>query len=169
MADAEKTTEQGASDSPVIRIHDDVTDFRRPMLEAASQMRAGASIPDQASTHAAQPQPHDDVHALHHKEYLSDEVELLGRRFSVPGGIYTVVFGALGVATLLEVIIFELPRGFFTIPMMLSLALMKAVLVVLFYMHLRTDSRIFALTLLIPVGVALAATLYLLAVPPTGY
>ncbi len=160
MADAENTTAQeGAGDGgPVIRIHDDVTDFRRPMVEAAG--RSGVSAAAEAKSEA---------HDLLHQEYLSDEVELLGRRFSVPGGIYTVVFGALAVATLLEVIIFELPRGFFTIPLMLALALMKAVLVVLFYMHLRTDSRIFALTLLIPVGVALAATLYLLAVPPTGY
>ncbi|MGQ9889176.1 MAG: cytochrome C oxidase subunit IV family protein [Aggregatilineales bacterium] len=158
MADAENTTAQeGVGDGPVIRIHDDVTDFRRPMVEAA---RSGVSAAQAGS----------EAHDLAHREdYLSDEVELLGRRFSVPGGIYTVVFGALAVATLLEVIIFELPRGFFTIPLMLALALMKAVLVVLFYMHLRTDSRIFALTLLIPVGVALAATLYLLAVPPTGY
>lgn len=158
MADAEHTTAPGAGDGPVIRIHDDVTDFRRPMVEAAGHQGASAAV--------AEAQAHD---LTHHKEYLSDQVELLGRRFSVPGGIYTVVFGALAVATLLEVIIFELPRGFLTIPLMLALALMKAVLVVLFYMHLRTDSRIFALTLLIPVGVALAATLYLLAVPPTGY
>lgn len=157
MADAENTTQQaetGAGDGPVIRIHDDVTDFRRPMVEANRGAVAAAA------------DPHD---LAAHREYLSDEVALLGRRFSVPGGIYTVVFGALAVATLVEVLIFELPRGFFTIPLMLSLALMKALLVVLYYMHLRTDSRIFALALLIPVGVALAATLYLLAVPPTGY
>lgn len=160
MAEAENTTAPETGDGPVIRIHDDVTDFRRPMVEAAGHSHSGASAA------AAEAEAHD---LMHHKEYLSDEVELLGRRFSVPGGIYTVVFGALAAATLLEVIIFELPRGFLTIPLMLSLALMKAVLVVLFYMHLRTDSRIFALTLLIPVGVALAATLYLLAVPPTGY
>lgn len=156
MADAEHSTQQaetGADDGPVIRIHDDVTDFRRPMVESGGAAAAAAD-------------PHD---LAAHREYLSDEVALLGRRFSVPGGIYTVVFGGLAVATLIEVLIFELPRGFLTIPLMLSLALMKALLVVLYYMHLRTDSRIFALALLIPVGVALAATLYLLAVPPTGY
>jgi len=161
MADAEHSTQQaetGADDGPVIRIHDDVTDFRRPMVESGGAAAAAAA--------AAAADPHDL--AAHH-EYLSDEVALLGRRFSVPGGIYTVVFGGLAVATLIEVLIFELPRGFLTIPLMLSLALMKALLVVLYYMHLRTDSRIFALALLIPVGVALAATLYLLAVPPTGY
>ncbi len=157
MADAENSTQQtDAGDGPVIRIHDDVTDFRRPMVETAGHSSASAAAVD----------PHD-LEA--HREYLSDEVTLLGWRFSVPGGIYTVVFGALAVATLIEVIIFELPRGFLTIPLMLSLALMKAVLVVLYYMHLRTDSRIFALALLIPLGVALVATLYLLAAPPTGY
>jgi cytochrome c oxidase subunit 4 len=154
MADAETTTQHtGAGDGPVIRIHDEVADVRRPLAEAAGH-----------NATAADPHPEDA-----HKEYLSDEVTLLGRHFSVPGGIYTVVFGALAVATLIEVIIFELPRGFLTIPLMVSLAVMKALLVVLYYMHLRTDSRIFALALLIPLGVALAATFYLLAVPPTGY
>jgi cytochrome c oxidase subunit 4 len=160
MADAENTTTQetGAGDGPVIRIHDDVTDFRRPMVEAGGHGSLSAA--------AVEAEAHD---MMHHKEYLSDEVNLFGLQFSVPGGIYTVVFGGLAVATIIEVIIFELPRGFLTIPLMLALALMKAVLVVLYYMHLRTDSRIFAFTLLIPLGVALAATFYLLAVPPTGY
>jgi caa(3)-type oxidase subunit IV len=52
---------------------------------------------------------------------------------------------------------------------MLSLAFVKAVLVVMYYMHLRTDSRIFTIVLLLPVMVTLLATLYLIAVPVTGY
>ena len=158
MTEAENKTTQEAGDGPVIRIHDEVTDFRRPMVEAAG---SGATF-----SAAAEAEAHD---MTHHKEYLSDDVKLFGMQFSVPGGIYTVVFGALAVATLLEVIIFELPRGFFTIPLMIGIALAKAVLVVLYYMHLRTDSRIFAYTLLIPLFVALIATFYLIAVPPVGY
>ena len=68
-----------------------------------------------------------------------------------------------------DIILSELPRGFLTIPIMISLALVKSVLVVAYYMHLREDSRIFTLVLLLPAFVALIATLFLLAVPVTGY
>jgi cytochrome c oxidase subunit 4 len=107
-----------------------------------------------------------DEHEVHEH---SDTTVILGREITVPGGIYTVVFIALGVATLVEILLAELPRGFLTIPLMLSLAFVKAVLVVMYYMHLRTDSRIFTIVLLLPVMVTLLATLYLIAVPVTGY
>jgi cytochrome c oxidase subunit 4 len=106
-----------------------------------------------------------DASAEHH----SDTTIIMGREITVPGGIYTVVFIALGVATLIEILLAEFPRGFFTIPLMLSLALVKAVLVVMYYMHLKSDSRIFTAVLLLPVIVTLMATLYLIAVPITGY
>jgi cytochrome c oxidase subunit 4 len=105
----------------------------------------------------------------HHAGELSDTVALLGREITLPGGIYTVVFIALGVITLVEILLAEIPRGFLTIPLMLSLAAAKAILVVMYYMHLKEDSRVFTLTLLLPLGVALVATLFLLAVPVTGY
>ena len=112
----------------------------------------------------------DDQHETAHLDaHLSDTVVIMGRSVTVPGGIYTVVFGALGVATVIEIALAELPRGFFTIPIMASLALVKAVLVVAYYMHLREDSRIFTISLLMPLVVALVATLFLLAVPITGY
>ncbi len=111
----------------------------------------------------------DDQHDVaNHAEDFSDTVAIMGRSVTVPGGIYTVVFGALAVATLTEIILAELPRGFLTIPIMISLALVKSVLVVAYYMHLREDSRIFTLVLLLPAFVALIATLFLLAVP-VGY
>ena len=102
-------------------------------------------------------------------DHHSDTVHIMGRSITVPGGIYTVVFGALGIATVLEVLLAGLPRGFLTIPVMLSFALVKAILVVMYYMHLRSDSRIFTAVLLLPVVVALASMLFLLAVPMTGY
>lgn len=102
-------------------------------------------------------------------EHFSDTVHIMGRTITVPGGIYTVVFGALGVATVVEVILSAFPRGFLTIPIMLSLALVKGVLVVMYYMHLRSDSRIFTAVLLLPLVVALASMLFLFAVPMTGY
>ncbi len=98
----------------------------------------------------------------------SDTVVLLGRQFTIYGGIYTVVFIGLGILTVIEVMIGSLDIDW-AIPLLLVLALTKAALVVLYYMHLRTDSRIFALALLVPLGMALLSVLYLLAVPPTGY
>ncbi|MBZ0306623.1 MAG: cytochrome C oxidase subunit IV family protein [Anaerolineae bacterium] len=98
----------------------------------------------------------------------SDTVTLLGRQFTIYGGIYTVVFIGLAILTVIEVAMGSIKAGW-TIPLLLGMALAKAALVVLYYMHLRTDSRIFALVLLLPLGMALLSVLYLLAVPPTGY
>src|SRR5690606_7496048 len=63
-----------------------ITDFRRPMMEAAAA---------------------DAVHAVPHDEHaalLSDTTEVFGNVVTVPGGIYTVVFGFLAVATVVEVL-----------------------------------------------------------------
>jgi cytochrome c oxidase subunit 4 len=130
-----------------------VTDFRRPMLEGTgTHLHAVAAH-------------HHDVHAA----FLSDTTTVLNRTVTVPGGIYTVVFGFLAVATLLEVLIGSLPSGILLIPILLAIAVIKAGLVVAYYMHLRVDPRIFAYILLVPLGLAVLATLYLVAVPPTGY
>jgi cytochrome c oxidase subunit 4 len=84
--------------------------------------------------------------------------------------VYTAVFGALAVLTVIEVLLAEIITAeVLKIPLLLGLAIIKALLVVIFYMHLRTDSRVFALTLLLPILVALLSMLYLLGVPPTGY
>lgn len=105
----------------------------------------------------------------HEPHVHSDTTIILGRAITVPGGIYTVVFGALAVATLIEIILAEMPRGVLTIPLMISLALVKAILVVMYYMHLKEDSRIFTWTLVLPLVITMLALLYLLAVPITGY
>ncbi len=90
------------------------------------------------------------------------------QQFTIYGGIYTVVFIGLAILTFIEVAAGSI-KASWTIPLLLVLALAKAALVVLYYMHLRTDSRIFSLVLLVPLGMALLSVLYLLAVPPTGY
>jgi cytochrome c oxidase subunit IV len=131
-------------------LDDDVTDLRRPMLEAAA-----------AETHA-------EAHTAH-EAFLSDTTTVFGREVTVPGGIYTVVFGFLAVATIVEVLFAELPAGILLIPILLGIAVVKGGLVVAYYMHLRTDSRLFTYILLFPLGIAFLATLFLLAVPPTGY
>jgi caa(3)-type oxidase subunit IV len=92
---------------------------------------------------------------------------VLGRTVHMP--MYTVVFATLAVITLVEVIISELPEGLLGTLSLALLSLIKAVLVVLFYMHLRNDSRIFIIALILPIVVSIIATMFLLAVPTTGY
>ncbi len=91
----------------------------------------------------------------------------MGRTFPVP--LYTFVFFVLGGITIIEVLLSQLPHGFLTAPLLLALSASKAILVVMFYMHLRDDSRIFAFALIIPLILALVASLFLLSVPITGY
>lgn len=114
----------------------------------------------QAEHHADEP-----AHLVGH-HYDEDKTVVLGREIPLP--IYTVVYGALGALTVIEVLLSQLPRGSLTIPIMLVIAFLKAGLVVWFYMHLNTDSRIFAITLIIPVVMVIIATLFLMIVPP-GY
>lgn len=135
-----------------------VTDFRRPMLAGAHTAAAAHT------THGAEAH-HDDAHAA----FLSDTTTVLGRTVTVPGGIYTVVFVFLAVATVIEVIFGSFPSGLLLIPLLLGIATVKAGLVVAYYMHLRVDSRLFLYILIVPLVLALLATLYLIAVPPTGY
>lgn len=120
-----------------------------------------------AEEHITQAQPeskHDEHGANAHHD--DDKTIVLGRELPFP--VYTVVYGALALLTLIEVTLSQLPRGFLTIPIMLLIAFLKAGLVVWFYMHLNTDSRIFAITLLAPVIMVVIATLFLMIVP-TGY
>ena len=80
--------------------------------------------------------------------YPDDTTTVLGRQVNLP--VYTVVFIALAI------------------PLMLIISLGKAALVVWFYMHLNSDSRLFAITLLVPVVMVTLATLFLMIVP-VGY
>ena len=109
-------------------------------------------------------EPKDDAHGSKH--YNEDKTVLLGMELPFP--VYTVVYGGLALLTLIEVGLSQLPHGFLTIPILLGIAFFKAGLVVWFYMHLNTDSRIFAITLIIPLIMVIIATLFLMIVP-TGY
>lgn len=95
-----------------------------------------------------------------------DSAVVMGRKLPMP--IYTAVYLALGALTIIEIALSQFERGFLTVPVMLALAFIKAGLVVWFYMHLNKDSRVFALTLIIPTLLVIAATVFLLIVP-TGY
>ncbi len=104
-------------------------------------------------------------HTPAHGEH-NDELTLFGQ--TMP--IYTWVLIALGVLTLIEVLIGNNSEtlGVFGRVSLLVLAFAKAALVVLFYMHLRTDSRIFAVVLLLPLIVSVLSVLFLVTVP-AGY
>lgn len=64
---------------------------------------------------------------------------------------YAIIFVVLAVLTVLEVLVAKAPvdKG----PMvagLIGLAVTKAVLVALFYMHLKTETRVLKLTVLVP-------------------
>lgn len=103
----------------------------------------------------------------HAPAHVGDTTVIFGQTLPFP--LYTVVFGVLAVTTVLEVVIAELPEGVVGTGLLIGLSVMKAVLVVLFYMHLREDSRIFALALIIPLFISIVALIFLLSVPTTGY
>jgi caa(3)-type oxidase subunit IV len=107
------------------------------------------------------------AHDAHHEHDYHEQLKLFGRTFPVP--TYTGVFIILGILTVMEVALFELPRGFLTAPIMIVLSVIKAGLVVWFYMHLNKDSRIFLIALLVPTILVVICTLFLLIVPPGGY
>jgi cytochrome c oxidase subunit 4 len=111
-----------------------------------------------------------------HEHVVSDTTTLpfINKSVTVPGGVYTLVFGILTILTILEVFFGNFFRGrdeleTLKVIVLLAIAISKAVLVVLFYMHLKDDSRIFAAAVLLPLLITLLSLLYLLFVPPTGY
>ncbi len=120
------------------------------------------AIEDAANRLDEETTPSGGLFATAHTE---SKTVVFGRELPYP--IYTVVFGALAVITAVEIAIAELlSRDFFlTIPALLVLSTAKVVLVVLYYMHLKDDNRIYAIALVLPVFIATIATLFLTAVP----
>ncbi len=105
-----------------------------------------------------------------HHEDAPVVITLGARTFTFNTNIYTFIFAILGGLTLLEIVIAEImPIGFFrTLPLAIA-SLIKALLVMAFYMHLREDNRIFAAAITLPIVIALIAILFLLTVPSTAY
>ena len=121
------------------------------------------------------------VEHAHDDHAHSDTVVILGREITVEGGIYTVIFGLLGVITIVEVLLADILNGIiesnadsgFLIALkaslLLGLAVIKSILVILFYMHLKDDNRIFAVVIILPLLIAALSVMFVLAIPPTGY
>lgn len=101
-----------------------------------------------------------------HAEHAETTV-LFGRELPFP--LYTVVFLGLGILTIIEVLVAEVFSSGIKIPILLGLAAVKAYLVVYYYMHLKTDSRMFAIALIVPLVVALVSMLFVLITPPGSY
>lgn len=107
----------------------------------------------------------------HNDHHYTDEVVLpfVGSIGSMPGGIYTFIFGVLAAITLIEVLItIVLPENNFVIALLALLSLSKAYLVVMFYMHLNNDNPLFRVVIILPLVIVLLSTLYLLGVPATA-
>jgi caa(3)-type oxidase subunit IV len=121
--------------------------------------------------------------AMHHEgEHHSNTVLLRGREITVEGGVYTVVFGALAVLTVIEVVSAELLKGaIHDAPdaaaalqaikaiLLLGIAIIKSSLVIWFYMHLKSENKLIAVVILLPLLIAGLSIMYLLAIPPGGY
>jgi caa(3)-type oxidase subunit IV len=108
-----------------------------------------------------------DHAASDHADDHHDKTVIFGRTINMP--VYTVVFGALGVLTILEVLLAELLGAPLHVPVLVGIAIVKAGLVMWFYMHLKDDSRLFAWAILVPAGIAMLSLFFLMSVPHTGY
>ena len=113
------------------------------------------------------PIEHTETHAHNdHAETLAPTTTILGVTLPMP--LYTTVFMILGGLTIIEVLLSVAITSDLKIPLLMGIAVAKGALVVLFYMHLKTDNRAFALAFIVPLVLALLSTLFLLAVPSTG-
>ncbi len=74
---------------------------------------------------------------------------------------YVRIFVWLTGFTVLELLISFIPMEEVKIPLLVSLAVIKATLVVLYYMHLRYDSRWYALIMIVGVFFALVVGILL--------
>ncbi|MCU0474854.1 MAG: cytochrome C oxidase subunit IV family protein [Anaerolineae bacterium] len=102
---------------------------------------------------------HDDAHA----EILAETTTIMGRTLPFP--LYTVIFGVLGILTLFEIIIAEVFTSWVKVVALLAIAIAKSALVVIYYMHLKTDSKIFTAVLLVPVFIVTVSLLFLTITP----
>lgn len=123
-----------------------------PVPEAATEVLPIAPAEAPAPAHA---EPHAET--------------LFGR--PMPIAAYTVIYIILAVTSLIEVFFAEtIPfDSWVRIPVLAGLSTVKAVLVMAYYMHLKDDSKIFAVAIILPIFVGIVATLFLISVPAVGY
>jgi cytochrome c oxidase subunit IV len=78
---------------------------------------------------------------------------------------YVIILILLVVFTIIEVGISYLPGGI-KIPILLALAAIKAGLVILYFMHLRSDARIYALPFILGAALIIPLLILMLTVMP---
>lgn len=156
---------------------DAVAETTRDVLEASE--KAADSEPVKAWDHAidnvmeTMSEGADLDPFAHNQHSYSDTVALpvLGT-VTLPGGIYTAVYISLGIFTLLEVLIAEIfATSGIKIALLMAIAVVKATLVIWFYMHLNYDARknpLLYIVLLLPLTVTMLSIFYLLGVPSLG-
>jgi len=103
--------------------------------------------------------------AHHDQDYI---VPILGNVGAWPGGVYTFIFLVLAVLTAIEVSLTQVPENAAIIVLLVALSLTKAYLVVMFYMHLRTDNPMFRFTILVPLGLVIVSIVFLIFIPAGG-
>ncbi len=92
------------------------------------------------------------------------EVEEPGSGHVKPHANYVLVFIALAGITAVEVFVSQLPIN--RAPILIPLALIKVALVALFYMHLRSDNRLFSV--LFVIGLFIASSLLIIFIVLLG-
>ena len=143
--------------------------------EARRQTEAILNKPIEAIEDAVNETDREDrakrvAEALPHTVSSTTVINLRGREIVINQPIYTVVFGTLAIITIIEVASAEIfPDGALLTLWLAALSISKALMVMWFYMHLKDDSRIFAVAIALPLIIAGVATLFLSAVPPFGY
>jgi caa(3)-type oxidase subunit IV len=88
---------------------------------------------------------------------------------TLPGGVYTFIFGLLAALTVIEVLISFIDNVLIKSPVLLLIAFGKALLVIAFYMHLNRDKWLYRFVLGVPFAVTLVSVMYLLGLPTSGY
>lgn len=138
-------------------------------MAAEAQPHNESAAHDDASAHGHDEQ-HETIEGLAHD--IPNQTDFFGlTTINLP--IYDVVFISLGVFTAVEVVIgtLTLPEAWLwvKIALLAGIAFVKAFHVVWFYMHLKSDNKIFWLTLMLPFLIAAVGLLYLTAVHPVLY
>lgn len=99
------------------------------------------------------------------------DIPFTGQQMTLPGGVYTFIFGVLAFLTIFEVLWAEIIPdnfGFIKVSVLVVASLAKAYLVVMFYMHLNTDNPIFRVVLILPLLVVALSVLFLVGAPTGG-
>ena len=94
---------------------------------------------------------------------MTEQIQATQEHAHPSTGTYIAIAGVLTVITLVEVGVFYVPAfQSVLVPVLLTLSGTKFALVVMFYMHLKTDHKLFTVIFTIPLLIALAVGVALL-------